>query len=115
MYLQDDQRATGLTRLLSIGLRILTLLEHVARCHLAEKDEKLSGLYAGNPTRATSRPTTEAMLQAFKDIFLNFITVGGQTYRHISPLSSLQQKILTLLDLPDSIYTNLATDFENPT
>ena len=49
MYLQDDQRATGLTRLLSIGLRILTLLEHVARCHLAEKDEKLSGLYAGNP------------------------------------------------------------------
>ena len=115
MYLQDDQRATGLTRLLSIGLRILTLLEHVARCHLAEKDEKLSGLYAGNPTRATSRPTTEAMLQAFKDIFLNFITVGGQTYRHISPLSSLQQKILTLLDLPDTIYTNLATDFENLT
>jgi hypothetical protein len=55
------------------------------------------------------------MLQAFKDIFLNFITVGGQTYRHISPLSSLQQKILTLLDLPDSIYTNFATDFENPT
>lgn len=115
MYLQDDQRATGLTRLLSIGLRVLTLLEHVARCHLAEKDEKLSGLYAGNPTRATNRPTTEAMLQAFKDIFLNFITIGGQTYRHVSPLSSLQQKILTLLDLPGSIYTNLAIDSENPT
>jgi len=115
MYLQDDQRATGLTRLLSIGLRVLTLLEHVARCHLAEKNEKLSGLYAGNPTRATNRPTTEAMLQAFKDIFLNFITVGGQTYRHVSPLSSLQQRILTLLDLPNSIYTNLATDSENPT
>ena len=115
MYLQDDQRATGLTRLLSIGLRVLTLLEHVARCHLAEKDEKLSGLYAGNPTRATNRPTTEVMLQAFKDIFLNFITVGGQTYRHVSPLSNLQQRILALLDLPDSIYTNLATDSENPT
>lgn len=27
MYLQSDQRATGLVRLLSIGLRILTLLE----------------------------------------------------------------------------------------
>ena len=63
MYLQDDQRATGLTRLLSIGLRVLTLVEHVARCHLEENGEKLSGLYSGNPTRATNRPTTEAMLQ----------------------------------------------------
>lgn len=108
MYLEDDRRATGLTRLLSIGLRLLTLLEHVARCHLSEKNEKLSGLYAGNPTRATDRPTTEAMLQAFKDIFLNFVTVGTQTYCHLSPLSELQQKILSLLNLPTSIYTRLA-------
>ncbi len=115
MYLQDDQRATGLTRLLSIGLRVLTLFEHVARSHLEEKDEKLSGLYAGNPTRATSRPTTEAMLRAFKDIFLNFVIVGDQTYRIISPLSTLQQKILNLLDLPDSIYDNLSVDSANPT
>ena len=115
MYLQDDQRATGLTRLLSIGLRVLTLFEHVARCHLEEKGEKLSGLYFGNPTRATSRPTTEAMLRAFKDIFLNFVMVGDQTYRIISPLSTLQQKILNLLDLPDSIYNNLSLDSANPT
>ena len=115
MYLQDDQRATGLTRLLSIGLRVLTLVEHVARCHLEENGEKLSGLYSGNPTRATNRPTTEAMLQAFKDIFLNFVIVGDQTFRIISPLSKLQQKILNLLDLPDSIYDNLSVDSANPT
>jgi transposase len=113
MYLEDDQRATGLTRLLSIGLRVLTLLEHVARCHLAEKNEKLSGLYAGNPTRATDRPTTEALLQAFKDTFLNFVTIGEHTYRHLSPLSDLQRKILALLALPASIYTRLA-DSANP-
>ena len=115
MYLQDDQRATGLTRLLSIGLRVLTLFEHVARSHLEAKGEKLSGLYFGNPTRATSRPTTEAMLQAFKDIFLNFVIVGDQTYRIISPLSQLQQQILNLLDLPASIYDNLSVDSANPT
>jgi len=108
MYLEDDRRATGLTHLLSIGLRVLTLLEHVARGHLAEKNEKLSGLYAGNPTRATNRPTTEAMLQAFKDIFLSVVTVGGYTYRHLSPLSDLQQKVLALLSLPANIYTTLA-------
>jgi transposase len=114
MYLEDDRRATGLTRLLSIGLRLLTLLEHVARGHLAEQGEKLSGLYAGNPTRATDRPTTEAMLRSFQNIFLNFVTVGGQTYRYVNPLSALQQNILTLLDLPESIYTRLTMDFKNP-
>ncbi len=113
MYLEDDRRATGLTRLLSIGLRVLTLLEHVARSHLAENKEKLSGLYAGNPTRATDRPTTEAILRAFKNVFLNFVTIGGHTYCHLSPLSDLQQKILTLIDFPANIYTRLA-DSVNP-
>jgi transposase len=113
MYLENDQRATGLTRLLSIGLRILTLLEHVARSHLAESNDTLSGLYAGNPTRATDRPTTEALLRAFKDIFLSFVTVDGHTFRHLSPLPELQQNILALLDLPTCIYTNLA-DSQNP-
>jgi transposase len=114
MYLEDDQRATGLIRLLSVGLRVLTLLEHVARCRLTEMGEKLSGLYAGNPTRATDRPTTEAMLRSFKDIFLSFITLGKQTYRHLTPLSELQQKILNLLDFPSDIYTRLAAHSANP-
>ena len=114
MYLQDDRRATGLIRLLSIGLRILTLLEHQARTHLQEQDTQLAGLYAGNPTRSTSRPTTEAMLQAFKNIDLNVVTLQGQVYHHITPLSKLQQRILALLDLPTSIYTRLAADSQNP-
>lgn len=113
MYLEDDRHATGLTRLLSIGLRLLTLLEHVARRHLAELGEKLRGLYAGNPTRATDHPTTEAMLRAFKNIYLNFVTVGGQTYHHLTPLSKLQRNILRLLDLPASIYTRLDAESAN--
>jgi transposase len=114
MYLADDQRATGLIRLLSLGLRVLTLSEFVVRRHLAETGDKLTGLYAGNPTRATARPTTELMLRAFKGVFLSFITIGTQTYRHLTPLSELQQKILRLLDCPVSIYTRLAADSVNP-
>lgn len=114
MYLEDDQRATGLTRLLSIGLRVLTLIEHVARSQLTKAGEKLSGLYAGNPTRSTERPTTEAMLRVFKDIFLNFVQIGGQSYRHITPLSELQIKILDLLNIPSSIYSALAINSANP-
>jgi transposase len=114
MYLQDDQRATGLTRLLSIGLRVLTLIEHVARRKLQQTGEKLSGLYAGNPKRATERPTTEALLRAFKGIFLSFVQMDGRSYRHITPLSELQRKILDLLSIPASIYPALAVNVEIP-
>lgn len=54
------------------------------------------------------------MLRAFKGVSLSFITIGTQTYRHLTPLSELQQKILRLLDCPVSIYTRLAADFANP-
>ncbi|MFH1633732.1 MAG: DUF4277 domain-containing protein [Chloroflexota bacterium] len=60
MYLQDDRRATGLIRLLTIGLRVLTLFEFDVRRRLTERYEKLAGLYAGNPKRTTARPTAES-------------------------------------------------------
>jgi transposase len=110
MYLQEDHRATGLIRLLSIGLRVLSLLEGVVRQQLAETKSKLAGFYVGNPKRATARPTAEALLQTFKDIFLNVAHVGNQTQRHITPLSDLQFRILTLLGLPADIYLALAAD-----
>lgn len=76
MYLQSDERATGLVRLLSLGLRLLTLIEHQVRQRLADLEDKLPGLYAGNPNRVTDRPTAEALLRAFKGIYLSVVTLG---------------------------------------
>jgi len=115
MYLQSDERATGLVRLLSIGLRILTLIEHKARQQLADLKKKLPGLYAGNPKRATDRPTAEAMLQAFKGIYLSVVTLGEQILYHVTPLSDVQTKILSLLDFSTDIYTQLISGFPKPT
>lgn len=114
MYLQTDTRATGLIHLLSIGLRILTLIEHQVRTGLAERQEKLAGLYAGNPKRTTQRPTAEALLIAFKGIYLSTITIGDQLRRHVTPLSELHEKILSLLDFPVDIYGQLAAEFPGP-
>lgn len=114
MYLADDDRATALIRWLSVGLRVLTLLEGVVRQRLQEAGEQLTGLYAGNPKRATARPTAESLLRAFKGVALSFVTIAGQTYRHVTPLSEVQRKILTLLDYPVTIYTKLASDSMNP-
>jgi len=44
MYLQRDKRATGLIHLLSIGLRILVLLEFQVCRRLAEHNDHLAGL-----------------------------------------------------------------------
>lgn len=114
MYLQSDTRATGLIHLLSIGLRILTLIEHQVRQGLAEHQDKLAGLYAGNPKRTTSRPTAEALLTAFKGIDLSVVTIGDRLQRHITPLSELHKKILSLLDFPAEIYSQLVGEFPGP-
>ncbi len=115
MYVQSDQRATGLVRLLSIGLRILTLLEFRARQHLAESHESLPGLYAGNPKRSTSRPTAEALLGAFQSIHLSVVTLGQQFHRQITPLSELQKHILALWDISPTLYDQLSGAFLDPT
>jgi len=98
MYVERDDHATGLIRLLAIALRVLTLLEFVVRRRLAQDGDSLAGLYAGNPKRATSHPTTERLLEAFRGITLSMIVEPHQQRRHLTALSSLQQRILALLD-----------------
>jgi transposase len=115
MYLHSDRRATGLLRLLSLGLRLLTLLEWTCRQRLAESKESLPGLYAGNPKRATSRPTAEALLTAFKGIHLSVVILGHQVHRHVTPLSQLQQHILSLLGFSSNLYDQFGPQFLKPT
>ena len=114
IYVGSDQRATGLVRLLSIGLRVLTLLEFSARQHLADTKATVAGLYAGNPKRTTTRPTAEALLGAFKGIHLSEVSIGQQLHRHVSPLSEVQQHLLALLDLSPELYEQLCADFSKP-
>jgi transposase len=108
VYIQREDHLKGLVRLLSLGLSILTLTEFVARRALATTHDELAGLYPGNPKQTTNRPTTERLLAAFKEINLSVVFLPDQTIVHITPLSPLQNRILDLLDLPSSIYTNLA-------
>src|SRR6516162_1071896 len=114
MYVQRDDHATGLIRLLSIALRVLTLLEFVGRRQLATAGVKLAGLYAGNPRRATDRPTAERLLEAFQDITLTIIKGPQQTDRPMTALSPLQQRILEVLGFSAALYTRLGTISSEP-
>jgi transposase len=108
LQLTSEQRVKGLLRLLSVGLRVLCLLEYQVRSQLAHQQQALAGLYAGNPKRATQRPTSETLLKAFKGLHLSALTQQAQTVYHVSPLSPLQQQILALLGFPLDLYCTLA-------
>jgi transposase len=114
MYVQRDEHATGLIRLLSIGLRVLTLLEFVARRQLAAARAKLEGLYVGNAKRDTARPTAERLLEAFQEVTLTVVEERHQTYRHLTVLSPLQERILEILGFSAQVYTRLCTVSDEP-
>jgi transposase len=114
MYLERDDHATGLIRLLSMGLRVLTLLEFVVRRRLAVERTALAGLYAGQPKRATVRPTAERLLESFQEVTLTIIREGRSRRYHLTPLSPVQRRILVLMNLPVDIYTRLSADSHKP-
>ncbi len=114
MYVQRDDHATGLIRLLSIALRVLTLLEFVGRRQLATEGAQLAGLYAGNPRRETARPTAERLLEALRDITLTIMAGPQRADRHVTALSPLQQRILEILGFSAALYTRLCTVAAEP-
>jgi len=114
MYLQRDDHATGLVRLLSLGLRVLILLEFVVRRQLASEQATLAGLYAGNPKRSTARPTAELLLEAFDHVTLTIVALPGGRYYHLSPLTRLQERILCLLGFAAEVYTRLCSESVKP-
>lgn len=110
MFVRRDDQVIGLTHLLSMGVRLLALIEFVVRQKLQQSQEKLVGLHAENHKKGTAIPTTERLLQAFNNITLSIVHLPGQVLHHVTPLTPLQTRIPQLLDLSPAIYTALATN-----
>jgi transposase len=112
LYVRDDDQIIGLTRLLSLVLRLLTLIEVKVHQGLAETKGSLAGLYEGQPSRVTDRPTATRLLKPFTraEITLTRVEMSGQLLWHITPLSALLQTILAQLNLPTSLYDSLAVN-----
>jgi len=102
--------ASGWCCCITLALRVLTLVEGVVRQRLSEQQEELAGLFAGNPKRRTSQPTTERLLEAFNEVTLTIVRASGSIQRHVTPLSPLQQQILALFGLSPAVYLQLADD-----
>jgi transposase len=96
LYLQDEGRIQGLVYLLSLALRVLTLLEWVVRERLEKEGSKLQEIYAGQPGRKTARPSAELLLRALESISVSVVEVNGQIHALLSPLTAVQQRLLEL-------------------
>jgi len=108
MFVQRDDQVAGLTHLLSLGVRVLTLLEFVVRRSLKLQEQKVVGLYKDSPRKATTTPTAERLLQAFVPITLTKMYFPDKLVSHVTPLNPVQQHILALLGFPPDLYSSLA-------
>ncbi|WDD36293.1 transposase (plasmid) [Nostoc sp. UHCC 0926] len=110
MFVQRDDQVTGLIHLLSLALRLLTLIEFVVRRQLQTQAKTLTGLYPDNPKKQTDRPTAERLLRAFSNLTLTVIEVRGERFGYVPSLNLLQEEVISLLGLSPDIYSGLVNN-----
>jgi transposase len=114
VYLQDEGRMQGLVYLLSVALRVLTLVEYQVREGLQQEAATLQGVYAGQPSRKTTRPSAELLLGVMKTTSVSVVLVHGRIHALLSPLTEVQKRLLELWDLPADLYEKVACGFPKP-
>jgi transposase len=109
MFVTLNEQIEGLTHLLTLGVRVLTVMEFVVRQSLQRDQDKLGGLHPENKQKRTDKPTAERLLKAFSKVSLTLIqtTAGEVILRQVSPLSAVQEEILKRLGLSSALYRQL--------
>ncbi len=114
VYLSDERRIAGLTWLLCLALRVLTLTEYRLRTALQQRGETLAGLNPASRTQTTVRPTTERVIAVFQNITRTTLALPGTPLSHVTPLTPVQEHIIALLGLPSDLYGRLASPVPQP-
>ena len=109
MFVTLNDQIEGLTHLLTLGVRVLTVTEFVLRRSLEKDHAPLPGLHPENKQKMTDKPTAERVLKAFSEVSLTIIkhAAGEEILRRLTPLSGLQEEILRRLGLSASLYRQL--------
>ncbi|HEU5217673.1 MAG TPA: transposase, partial [Gemmatimonadales bacterium] len=108
-FVHRDDQVRGLTHLLTLALRVLTLFEVLVRRGQDQDGEELAGLYPGQAKRTTDRPTTQRVLEAIARTGVTPIqAVGEEGCRwHLTALPVLVKRVLGYLGLSDEVYSRL--------
>jgi len=107
LFVKRDDQVVGLTRLLSLAVRVLTLMEFVVRRALAEQQRVLAGLYLDSSRKTTAKPTAERLLRVFSHIKLVTLSLPDKVVYQVTNFSPVHQEIIDVLGLPPDLYTSL--------
>jgi transposase len=109
LFVKRNEHIEGLTSLLTLGVRVLTVMAFVLRRSLQNAQARLPSLHPENKQKRTDTPTAERILKAFADISLTIIkhAAGEDILRRLTPLSGLQEDILQRLGLGATLYGQL--------
>src|SRR5216683_1204737 len=109
LFVKRNEQLEGLTYLLTLGVRVLTVTEFVLRRSLETAQARLPGLHPENKQKQTDTPTAERILKAFAEVSLTIIkhAAGEDILRRLTPLSGVQEAILQRLGLGTNLYRQL--------
>ena len=109
LFVKLNEQIEGLTYLLTLGVRVLTVTEFVLRRSLETEQARRPGLHPENKQKMAGKPTAERILKAFAGISLTIIkhATGEDILRRLTPLSGVQEDILQRLGLGGTLYRQL--------
>ncbi len=110
LFVKSDAQIGGLVRLMTLALRLLSLVEMQGRRGVAATGEKVKGYYSGQPGRGTDRPSGQRILETITRQRLTLFgtkTLTGIEWQ-LPPLPEIVKQILSFLGLCETLYTGLA-------
>ena len=109
LFVRKQNQIIGMTRLLMLALKILTLMTAEVRANMKKENIVLRGLYAGQSARKHSTPTAQSLLEYFsrQEIAIVGHKIGEEWQWFITPLTDTCRSILKMLKISESSYDGL--------
>ncbi len=114
IWVRKDDQIEGLTHLLSIALRLTQYAETIMKQYLEqqpdEEDKTIAGLYPELPTKKTATPTFKRCCTLFSKSKITRVDIqinGNHVKSELHRFQPIHWKILTMLNIPMTVYTEL--------
>ena len=110
LFVKRDDQVEGLIHLLTLCVRMLTLIEHRVRQCLERRGSGMKGIHLENSRKETLTPTAERLLSQFVGITFSTVRMNGVEQCHVTPLKPVQQEIMEMLELLPEAYSRLGNN-----
>ena len=109
LYVKSDAQIGGLVRLMTLALRMLSVVEMQGRRGVAFTGEKVKGYYSGQPGRQTDKPSGQRILETVtrQQLTLFGTKTGTGTEWQLAALPEIISQVLGFLGLCETLYTKL--------